>query len=124
MYPQQLHIIPATANVYLAQTAKFICFANGYNANYQWEIGSGSFHSKVTGINSNILVIPDVELSDENTYTCSASNEGGHLQSKVARLTVIGMHDCIISATCTKYRYFRFTSCNCDTIDSNSGSNT
>ena len=124
MYPQQLHINPTFANVYLAQTATFICFASGYNVSYQWTIGSGSFHRKVTGINSNMLVIPDVELSDENTYTCSASNEGGQSESKVAWLTVTGMHDCNINSTCTLYHYFRFTSCNCNTIDSDSGSNT
>ena len=92
MHPQQLHINPTFANVYLAQTAKFTCFVSGYNVSYQWKIEAGSFHSKVTGINSNILVIPDVELSDENIYTCSASNEGGRVQSKGARLTVIGMY--------------------------------
>ena len=27
--------------------------------------------SKVTGINANTLVIPDVRLFDDNTYTCT-----------------------------------------------------
>jgi len=57
---------------------------------YEWTIGSGSFPSKVTGINTNILVIPDVRSSDDNTYTCVASNEGGNVSSNTARLTVTG----------------------------------
>ena len=93
MYPQQLHINPTFGNAYLAQTAKFTCFATGFNISYQWIIGSGSFHSKVTDINSKILVIPNIGLFDENTYICAASNEGGRVESKVAQLTVLGMHD-------------------------------
>ena len=45
----------------------------------------------MTGINSNILVIPDVKSSDDNTYTCVASNEGGSVSSNAAKLTVTGM---------------------------------
>ena len=93
MRPQKPHINPKFANVYLKQTATFTCFAIGYNISYQWIIGSGSFPSKMTGINSNTLVIPSVELSDDNTYSCVASNEAGGVPSEVAELTVIGMHD-------------------------------
>ena len=45
----------------------------------------------MTGINTNTLVIPDVRSSDDNTYTCVASNEGGASPSYPARLTVTGM---------------------------------
>ena len=44
--------------------------------------------NKVTGINSNTLVIPNVRSSDDNTYTCVASNEGGTVSSNAAQLTV------------------------------------
>ena len=50
--------------------------------------------SKVTGINTNTLVIPDVRSSDDNTYNCVVSNEGGSrgISSRGAvRLTVTGM---------------------------------
>ena len=43
------------------------------------------------GINTNTLVIPDVRSSDDNTYTCVASNEGGSATSNATRLTVAGM---------------------------------
>jgi len=82
---------PISVNVDLAQSATFTCSATGYNVNYKWIIGLGSFPSKVTGINTNTLVIPDVRSSDDNTYTCVASNEGGRVSSNGAKLTVTGM---------------------------------
>ena len=82
---------PISVNVDLTQTATFICSATGYDVNHKWTIGSGSFPSKVTGINTNTLVIPDVRSSDDNTYTCVASNEGGSVLSNDAKLTVTGM---------------------------------
>ena len=45
----------------------------------------------MTGINTNTLVIPDVRSSDDNTYTCVASNEGGSIYSHPVRLEVTGM---------------------------------
>ncbi|XP_065898770.1 basement membrane-specific heparan sulfate proteoglycan core protein-like isoform X3 [Dysidea avara] len=82
---------PSSQTVCLTQTATFICSATGYNVNYQWTIGSGSFPSKVTGINTNILVISDVKSSDDSTYTCTISNGGGSATSDPAQLTVTGL---------------------------------
>ena len=90
MHPK-LQIVPMPTVVYFGQTATFFCLATGYNINYQWTIGSGSFPSKVTGINNNVLVIPEVRSSDDNTYTCVASNDGGSVQSNATQLTVISM---------------------------------
>ena len=69
----------------------FTCSASGYNVHYQWTIGSGSFPSKVIGINTNTLEIPYVRSSDDNTYTCTISNDGGSVTSNPAKLTVTGM---------------------------------
>ena len=85
-----LVIHPSSQHINLTHTATFTCNATGYNVSYQWTIGSGSFPSKVTGINSNTLVIPDVRLSDDNTYTCVASNLGGNITSNHAKLIVTG----------------------------------
>ena len=82
---------PSSQSVNLTQTATFTCSAIGYNISYEWTIEPGSFPDKVTGINTNTLVIPDVRSSDDNTYTCVASNEGGSILSNGARLTVTGM---------------------------------
>ena len=81
---------PSSQSVDLTQTATFTCNATGYDVSYQWTIGSGSFPNKVTDINSNTLVIPNVRSSDDNTYTCVASNEGGSVSSNAAQLTVTG----------------------------------
>ena len=84
---------PSFQTAHLTQNAAFSCSATGYNVNYQWTIGSGSFPSKVTGVNTNTLVIPDVRSSDgDNTYTCTISNDGGSVTSDPAQLTVTGMN--------------------------------
>jgi len=83
--------LPSPQSVDLTQTATFTCSATGYNVQYEWRIGSGSFPDKVTDINTNTLVIPDVRSSDDNTYTCVASNRGGSVSSNAVRLTVTGM---------------------------------
>ena len=83
---------PSSQSFDLSQIATFTCSATGYDVSYKWTIGSGSFSSKVTGINTNTLVIPDVRSSDDNIYTCTISNDGGSITSNPARLTVTGMN--------------------------------
>ena len=83
---------PSSQSVDLTQTATFTCSATGYNVSYQWTIGSGSFpNDRVTGRNTNTLTVTDVRSSDDNTYTCVVSNEGGNVSSNASRLTVTGM---------------------------------
>ena len=86
---------PSPQTVDLTQTATFTCSATGYNVTYEWRIGKRQFPSKVTGINTNTLVISDVRSSDDDTYRCVASNEGGSRgaggNQNAARLTVTGM---------------------------------
>ena len=84
---------PSSSSVNIIQSAVFECSATGYNVEYQWTIGSGSFPSKVTGINTNTLVIPDVTSSDDNTYTCAIGNDGGSVTSNPVKLTVTGTYD-------------------------------
>ena len=81
---------PSSQYIYPTQTATFTCNANGYNVVYQWRIRTGSFPSKVLGIRSNTLIIPNVTSSDENAYTCIASNAAGSAISHTAVLTVTG----------------------------------
>ena len=81
---------PQSQYIYPTQTATFTCNANGYNVNYEWRIRNGSFPSKAMGIHSNTLVIPDVALSDDNAYTCVASNIAGSVSSYAANLIVTG----------------------------------
>jgi len=82
----------------LTKSATVTCpVTGGYS--YQWIIESGSFPSKVTGINTNTLVIPDVRLSDDNAYTCVASSEGGSVFA-VTQLTVAGMSMMMLLSDC------------------------
>jgi len=70
-------LIPPLSQVFdLTQHSLFKCSATGYNVQYHWTIGSGSFPSKVTDTNTNTLVIPDVRSSDDNTYTCTIMYHG------------------------------------------------
>ena len=82
---------PSSQYINLTQTATFTCNVTGDFIGYQWTIQSGLFPSKVTGINSNTLVIPDVRSSDANRYTCIASNQGGSVLSRAAKLIATGM---------------------------------
>ena len=81
---------PSPQSVDLTQTATFTCSVTGNDVKYQWTIGSGSFPSKVTSINTNTLVIPDVRSSDGNTYSCTICNDGGNVTSDPVKLTVTG----------------------------------
>ena len=83
--------MPGSITVNLTENISFLCTAVGYEiTNYMWTVGSGLFPNKVTDINSTTLVIPDVKSSDDNTYTCVASNMAGSGNSTI-RLTVTGM---------------------------------
>ena len=66
------------------------CVSIGYNVQYLWKNGSGSSLSKVTGTNTNVLVIPDVRSIHGIIYTCVASNEGGNVTRNI-HLNVTGM---------------------------------
>ena len=82
---------PPSYSVNLTETASITCSANGYTVSYQWIIESGSFPSKVIGINDNTLVIPNVTSSDENSYTCKVTTKQGCVSSTTTQLIVTGM---------------------------------
>ena len=44
----------------------------------------------VSGANSNMLRITNIEESDEGVYKCVASNKGGQVESDTATVTVFG----------------------------------
>ena len=90
--PPTFTTLPSPQEVDLTQKATFMCSATGDDVKYEWTIGSGSFPAKVTGIYTNTLVIPDVRSSDDNTYLCSISNDGGSVSSDPVQLTVTGMN--------------------------------
>ena len=93
---------PSSQYIYPTQTATFTCNASGHNVTYQWRIGSGSFPTKVMGIQSGTLIIPDVRSSDENTYTCIASDELWSVSSDAANLRLTGKNNMIIRLITTE----------------------
>jgi len=45
----------------------------------------------VSGANSNMLKITNIEETNEGVYKCMASNKGGQVESNAATITVYGM---------------------------------
>ena len=66
---------------------------DGSNFMYQWKKrGSNSFPDKVSGVNGEVLTIPDVLESDEGQYYCIVTNEWSRsVESNDVTLTVYGM---------------------------------
>ena len=84
---------PSSQSAQIAENATFSCYAIGYKVKYHWKMKSGSLPSKVIGKNTNTLVIPGVTLSDNNIYTCVASNIKGIVSSNPAELIVKGTRE-------------------------------
>ena len=84
---------PEDQNVLALQDAIFTCNATGYKVEYHWINVSGSIPSRAAGINSFQLTIVNVTPSDNATYKCVVTNEGGSVESDPVELRVIGMCD-------------------------------
>ena len=94
----QLSIIVSPTNrIGEGVTARLIATASGVNKNqfeYQWENkSSNNFAKKVSGINGEVLTIPDLVESDEGVYYCNVTNQWGRsVRSNEVTLTVIGTY--------------------------------
>ena len=80
------------------QTASLTVMATGIstkenNFKYQWRKRNGtSFPDKVSSINENMLIIPNVSESDAGQYNCTVTNEWDRsVNSEYVTLTVYGM---------------------------------
>ena len=104
--------ITISQNLDILQTAVLTCDATGYNVSYYWTIGSGQFPSKVTGVNSNTLIVPDLRSSDNNSYTCVAVNIGGSVYRTEELIvtgnyrTVMYGHNLLCVSTVQAYQRF------------------
>ena len=67
---------------------------NESNFIYQWKKrGSDSLPDKVSGINEEVLIIPNVLKSDEGQYYCIVTNEWGKsVESDNVTLITYGMY--------------------------------
>ena len=58
---------------------------------YQWRKRDGDLPDKVSGVNREVLTIPNVAESDEGQYYCIVTNEWGRsVESNDGSLTVEG----------------------------------
>ena len=92
--PPIIDTFTISQNLDILQTAVLTCNATGYDISYYWAIGSGQFPSKVTGVKSSTLIVPDLRLSDNNSYTCMAENIGGSVY-RTKELIVTGNNNIV-----------------------------
>ena len=64
----------------------------------------------LSGTNSNMLRITNIEESDEGVYKCVVSNKGGQVESNTATITVYGMTEivhvlCVCPIKSTSYTF-------------------
>jgi len=81
-------IEPSSQQVAITETAQFVCRGIGNNLEYLWERESKPLPDKVKGKNTNTLEIPDVRITDDDTYFCTIDK--GRVESKHVQLTVTG----------------------------------
>ncbi|XP_065918202.1 receptor-type tyrosine-protein phosphatase S-like isoform X7 [Dysidea avara] len=77
---------PDDDTVFIGQSTQLTCNASGTDIVYQW-MKDGVV---VSGANSNMLNMTNIEESDEGVYKCVASNKGGQVESNPATITVYG----------------------------------
>ena len=99
-FTDQLSISIASNNLVIGigNTAQFNATTSGVSSDgsnfmYEWKKrGSDSLPDKVSGVNREVLTIPNVAESDEGQYYCIVDNEWGRsVESNDATLTVYGM---------------------------------
>ena len=78
---------PSDTTVLISQSTQLTCRAIGTNIVYQW-MKDGVV--VMTGANSSVLSIINIEESDEGVYRCVASNKGGMDESNPATIIVYG----------------------------------
>ena len=90
--------VPREVVVGKGTTANFTAMASGISTNgsnfmYQWgKRNSDSLPSKVLGVYSEVLTIPNALESDEGQYYCNVTNEWGRsVESNDVTLAIYGM---------------------------------
>ena len=100
IFTDQLSIIITSNNLVIGKgnTAQFNATTSGVSSDesnfiYQWrKRGTDSLPDKVSGVNEEVLMIPNVVESDEGQYYCTVTNEWGRSEeSNDTTLTVYGM---------------------------------
>lgn len=95
--PPQITDEPVNQVVCLDHTAYFSVTANGTGLFYKWEKDG----SAISGANNSTLLIPNISVSDEATYTCTIWNNCDTIVSNSVVLTTIMLP----SVTAQPYSY-------------------
>ena len=69
----------------------FTCEAEGATS-YQWEKQNGNISSGVTGVNTTVVTINNIQPDDAGNYRCVASNASGSTYSEYATLSINGAY--------------------------------
>lgn len=90
-----LEIIKGPCNVDISisdryRTVSFQCTANHLDAQYLWEMENQTITNRALGVNSSILVIPNLAVSDAGRYRCTVSDRNRNISSSYANLTISG----------------------------------
>ena len=76
-----------TANMSFGSDVVFMIEASGHLLEYIWQKQDGTSllqNDRITGARTDMMVIRDVQLSDEGIYVVTVSNIAGIAQSSVA----------------------------------------
>jgi len=79
-------INPRSVTIPISQSTQLTCNALGTDIVYQWMKDD----VVVSGANSNMLKITNIEELDEGVYKCVVSNKGGQVESIPATIIVYG----------------------------------
>ena len=96
--PPQIMNPKEVLHINLVQDVMLTYNDTGKHIKYKRKNGSWSFDDY--GVTDRAIVINDVKLSDNSTYTCVASNEGGNVTSSIT-LIVNGMILCYCAHSST-----------------------
>ena len=90
-----LEIIKHPCNVDISitdrsRTVTFQCTVNRIDARYHWEMENQTITNRALGVNSSLLVIPNLAVSDAGRYRCTVSDGTRNISSSFAQLTISG----------------------------------
>lgn len=83
-----------------SRTVSFQCITNQLDAQYLWEMENQTITNRALGVNSSLLVIPNLAVSDAGRYRCTVSDQKSNISSSYAKLTVSGEFNKSIHLQC------------------------
>lgn len=78
-------------DISLGSNVPFMVTVTGSLLTYQWQIGTTNISpdsAKYSGINTNHLIVMNVDQNDDGMYRCMVTNDAGSTTSNAATLQV------------------------------------